>query len=185
MRSEDRIGTSAANQYGSSTALSPLFMILVNPSYRRTEPQPLLLSLLLAAAIPDAEFKETFLCLVGCPFIRSGCKTAGGVCVCGSVVRRRNVLRYGCGMLCAGRREDLKRLAGCRTAGESLTASPEIPRGSFLPLCHKQNTRRLSLLPTPTGLGRCQTEQSLSQPLLLSSALSLPLSLPRPVSPTI
>lgn len=51
------------------------------------------------------------------------------------------------------------------------------PRDSLwqlLPLCHKQNTRRLSLLPTPTGLGRCQTEQSLSQPLLLSNATPSP-----------
>lgn len=46
-----------------------------------------------------------------------------------------------------------------------------------LPLCHKQNTRRLSLLPTPASLGLCQTEQSVSQPRLLSSTLSLPLSL--------
>lgn len=94
----------------------------------------------------------------------------------GSVLRRRGLLCYGCGVLCSV----IERISKAGWLLNSLRKPDGKPSDSpwqLLPLCHKQNTRRLSLLPTPTGFGRCQTEQSLSQPPLLSNTLSLPLSL--------
>lgn len=89
---------------------------------------------------------------------------------------------YGCSVLCS----ITERIAKADWLQNSLGKPDSKPSDSLwqlLPLCHKQNTRRLSLLPTPTGLGHCQTEQSLSQPRLLSSTLSLPFCLS--LSPTI
>lgn len=100
----------------------------------------------------------------------------------GCVLWQRGLFYYGCSVLCSV----TERISKAGWLQNSLRKPDGKPRDSpwqLLPLCHKQNTRRLSLLPTPTGLGCCQTEQSLSQPLLLSNALSLPLSLS--VSPTI
>lgn len=112
------------------------------------------------------------------PFIWGAWKTGGDGCV----LWQRDLFCYGCSVLCSV----TERISKAGWLQNSLRKPDGKPRDSpwqLLPLCHKQNTRRLSLLPTPTGLGRCQTEQSLSQPLLLSNALSLPLSLS--VSPTI
>lgn len=92
------------------------------------------------------------------------CNVAAGLC------------SYGCSVLCSV----IERISKAGWLQNSLRKPDGKPRDSpwqLLPLCHKQNTRRLSLLPTPTGLGSCQTEQSLSQPLFLSNVLALPLSL--------
>lgn len=104
------------------------------------------------------------LCLFCCFLSEVPEKQGEKVVYCGNVV-------------CSIREERISKAGWLQNSLRKPDGKPRDSPWQLLPLCHKQNTRRLSLLPTPTGLGRCQTEQSLSQPLLLSNALTLPLSL--------
>lgn len=113
-----------------------------------------------------------FLCLVCCSVSEVPEK---------HVLWQRGLFCYGCSVLCSVT-ERISKAGWLQNSLRKPDGKPSDSPWQLLPLCHKQNTRRLSLLPTPTGLGRCQTEQSLSQPLLLSNTLSLPLCLSLSVS---
>lgn len=98
----------------------------------------------------------------------------------GCLLWRRGLFCHGCSVLCSGT-ERISKAGWLRNSLRKPDGEPSDSPWQRLPLCHKQNTRRLSLLPTPTRLARCQAEQSVSQPRLPSSSLARPLALP-PVS---